>query len=900
MPVPAIADGALVGRAAQLDRATELLRRHRLVTLTGVGGVGKTSLASVLVDRQVSAGHRAAVCTLAELDTGDAVRHHVAEALGADDRMAVLPGAPGETVLLLIDNCEHVLDAAAAVAEEVLRAGPHVRVLTTSREPLGVAGERVLALGPLTVPRAADEPDAATTDAVQLFVRRAQSVDDTFRLDATTLPAVAEICRALDGLPLALEIAAARVRSMTVRDLADRLGERFTLLTDRRRRGPARHRDLRSVVAWSYELLEPQHRAVFERLAVHPSCDVDAAVAAASSVGVPDHEAFGVLDDLVAKSLLVADTATGRTRYRLLHTLRAFGMERLTQRGALATAKDRHADYYADLADGLRTLGRTSWTVRLAALMTELDNTRAALHWTLQEDTTPERSYRLLAPLWYVGLQSHAAEIAELAGRLLGRWPADDHPLRAEVQATGATCLLALEDWDGAAELAEAAIAAGTSPVATAWASATLAGIAMHAHDRPDRALVLLDQADVAAGAAGFEPFRCDLLGRRTAVLVQAGRDADALDNARRAVELAATQGNDFEHAWALHLVGKVLAREDPPAGRECLRHALDESVRIGYPYGTAASTRALGVVAAESGDLSTASDLLDKALDGFLRTGFRLERWNTLAATLPLLRRTGQQALAAEVAVAIKHSGVVIERINAPAYDPAEAEHLSPSAPPASDLDGLLDRLRSALRTTAAGHPDVVDEAAALQAQRTAPTGTLRRTGPLWEATYGGRTVHLPALKGVGDLAALLRRPGAEIPALDLAAGGPPGLQAGDLGELVDHQARAAYAARVRQLQVELDDSTSAGDAHSAARAQAELDALTAQLSAAYGLHGPRRTGDPAEKARSTVTARVRSAIAQIARVHPELGRHLDRSVRTGRFCVYLPEQPTSWQVEP
>jgi hypothetical protein len=221
-----------------------------------------------------------------------------------------------------------------------------------------------------------------------------------------------------------------------------------------------------------------------------------------------------------------------------------------------------------------------------------------------------------------------------------------------------------------------------------------------------------------------------------------------------------------------------------------------------------------------------------------------------------------------------------------------------------------LLVRLRDELAAIAAGA--AAPAGAAVPEQRQDEGGArLRRQGGLWSVTYVGTTAVLPDLKGLADLAVLLGRPGSEVPALDLAAhaSGSAGQQAatyelegtpGDLGEQVDATARAAYAARIRELQEELDDADAAGDPERSARAREELDTLTRHLSAAYGLHGPRRSGDPAEKARTAVTARIRAAITRVDEVHPDLGRHLRHSVHTGRFCVYRPDDPVAWQVEP
>jgi hypothetical protein len=215
------------------------------------------------------------------------------------------------------------------------------------------------------------------------------------------------------------------------------------------------------------------------------------------------------------------------------------------------------------------------------------------------------------------------------------------------------------------------------------------------------------------------------------------------------------------------------------------------------------------------------------------------------------------------------------------------------------------------------AGMPPAGADAAATSRSGTPPAaappqGRLCREGGLWRVTFAGTTAHLPALRGIDDLAVLLAHPGREVPALDLAAG-PGGRPAGavapgevaaggpaDLGEQVDATARAAYARRIRDLREELDDADAAGDGERGARAQVELDALTRQLAAAYGLHGARRTGDPAERARAAVSSRLRAAVRKISQAHPTLGRHLDRSLRTGRFCSYAPDEPVTWQVDP
>lgn len=941
------APGALVGRDAERVRLAALLGGDRLVCVTGPGGVGKTHLVLAVVADQADDDPRHTVfCPLAEIEQAHAVRHAVAARLGVlnvDDPLgASLPVTPdGPGLLVVLDNCEHVIDAAAAVAEELLAAGPHVRVLATSREPLHLPGERVLSLRPLPVPADAAERGAADSPAVVLFTQRAQRARDGFSLDEATLPAVVEICRALDGLPLALEIAGARVRSLGVADIAARLGQRFTLLRASTRRAPARHRDLRAVVEWSYGLLDPAERTLFDRMSVYPAgFDVPAVLAAAAAVGLAAGPALEALDGLVTKSLVTVHDQADGTRYGLLETLRAYGLERLEAAGDLASARDQHAEHYAALGRRLWTTGLHEWSTALGQLFWELDNLRSALAWSLAADATPDRSFDLLAPLWYVGLQQSSREVVGLCDQAVARWPAArGHPRYSEVQAAASVALLALDDLPGARARALDAIEAATSLVGVALAWRTVAETSHHS-GRPDEAMAELEAADEAAQAAGFEPLRCDLLGLRTAMLAQSGRAAEAWDCAQRALALATEQGNVYEHAWDLHLVGLLLVDSQPARAREWLTAALAESQALHYPYGVRASMRGLASVATVLGDLPAAADWSLRSLDHFTQGGMRLQRCTSGAAAVPLLLAAGRRDTAVLVVSQLDVTEAVVEHLSAPGFDAARrAVRADASAADAAtrgralSSEQVLAVLRRELHELARRAPDLpgapggaapaaagaaVGAAPAAAAAAAAPaspaTAELARAGALWRVTYAGTTVHVPALKGVADLAVLLDRPGREVPALDLAAargdrldprdgvnGEEPGTLSapGDLGETVDAQARAAYAARIRQLQRDLDDADAAGDPARAVAAQLELDALTEHLAAAYGLRGARRSGDPAERARAAVTARLRAALAKVREVHPQLGRHLDRSIRTGRFCSYHPDDPVVWTVQ-
>ena len=901
------------------------------MTVTGPGGVGKTSLAMAAASQAVTEQARLVVCELAEVESPDAVRHAVAARLGgflpAGEPVGLPTVSDDGSLLVLLDNCEHVLDAAADVADQLLASGPHVRVLTTSREPLGLPEEQVLLLNPLPVPESAHDTEAASAPSVLLFAERARRANPDFDLDEQTLPDVVRICRALDGIPLALEIAAARVRVLALPDIASRLGHRFGLLRTTGTRGPDRHRSLRAVVDWSYELLEPPERELLGALAVHPGgCDLSAATTAGQLVGLDPDELIDVLDSLVSKSLMTVTTTGARTRFGMLETLREYGIERLEQAGTLRLARDRHADYYAALAREVRDAMIQAWTYDGGMpLFFEFDNFRAALHWVLAEDASADRAFDVLAPLWYLALQFSAEEIADLAQRALARWPDDSHPRWSEVAGTGAAAAAAMEDYPTARRLGEAAVAAPSSPVGTAFGHCALADVAKHADDDPPSALAHLDQADAAAAAAGFEPLRCDVMGRRVQALAQLGRDDEALATAERALAMAAAQGNQYEHAWSRHLLGLLLVRTDQSAAREWLTTALADSRELSYFYGTNSALRGLATVSCVEGDLATSADQFSESLDGFLRVGHLGERRTTLAALLPLLVAAGRRESAATLIAGLDSVGAVVPRIHAPLTDEVRSQL---AAELASSRVTARGRALSLGQLVALAHSELQELRAAPLPAEPAPQpptvdGTplpaeLRHTGDLWQVTYAGTTVHLPDLRGLRDLAVLLAQPGREVAALDLATPAMPAAGSerqrtalaaeregalgapADLGEQLDAQARAAYTARIRELQDELDAADAAGDPDRAARYQDELDFIARELSAAYGLHGPRRAGDPAEKARSAVTARIRAAIGKVELAHPALGRHLERSVRTGRFCSYEPDEPVHWTVVP
>jgi predicted ATPase/DNA-binding SARP family transcriptional activator len=327
----------LIGRAAAVDDILRLLGRARLVTLTGPGGVGKTSLALAAARRGDDTAWLVELAALdAPADEGQVSKAIEAVAGDLDDRSA----------LLVLDNCEHVIEAAAEASARLLRRAPGVRILATSREPLSVAGEHRFPVPPLDLPE--DGADAATNPAVQLFVARATAADPAFRLTSENTGAVVELCRRLDGLPLALELAAGRVSMMDVRDLAVRLDN----VDGQRQRGrPDRQQTLSAVVEWSWGMLAERERAVLRRLAPHPGgCTLAAAEAVCAGDGVPVGEVAELLGRLVDRSLVVRVDGTSGSRYRLLETVRAFCLRKLAEAGEAEVTRRRYEHYFDGLA----------------------------------------------------------------------------------------------------------------------------------------------------------------------------------------------------------------------------------------------------------------------------------------------------------------------------------------------------------------------------------------------------------------------------------------------------------------------------------------------------------------------------------------------------------------------
>ena len=405
----------LIGRDATLRAVMDLATTHRLVTLTGAGGVGKTRLA-LEVGRELLPRFPDGVwlAELGPLTDPDLVPVTVAAALGLPlgtasvtaERVAAAVG--GKQLLLLLDNCEHVIEAAARMTEALVTTGVRTHVLATSREPLRTGGEHLYRVPSLEVPAEdnIDVDDVLRHGAVQLFSARASAVEVRYVPGPNHAATVAAICRHLDGIPLAIELAAARVPALGVDGIAARLNDRFRLLTGGQRTALTRHQTLRATLDWSYELLSEIERVVLRRLAVFAgSFSVEAASAVATSADLATPDVLDSLANLAAKSLVALEVAGSVMRYRLLETTRAYALEKLIESGELDQVARSHAEYYRDLFERAEAEWETRATVEwVVAYGRQIDNVRTALDWAFSPSGDATIGAALTAasvPLWF-------------------------------------------------------------------------------------------------------------------------------------------------------------------------------------------------------------------------------------------------------------------------------------------------------------------------------------------------------------------------------------------------------------------------------------------------------------------------------------------------------------------
>jgi predicted ATPase/DNA-binding SARP family transcriptional activator len=697
---------ALVGRDADLADLGEILTRCRMLTLTGPGGVGKTRLALRLAeDNDDRFPDGVWFCDLAAVREPAQAIDAITTAVDVQRRQdrstleSLVEVLEPRNLLILFDNCEHLLAAIGDVAEAVLHTCPDVTIVATSREPLGVDGEHVWAVRPLDVPDStgSDPTTSLTWPSVRLFVDRATSAQPQFRLTAMTVPSVIEVCRRLDGLPLALELAAARVRSMTVADVAAGLDERFTLLTSGRRAEP-RHQTLLATVEWSYHLLDPPEQVLFSRLAVFAGAFMldDVEQVCADEI-MSASEIRACLLALVDKSMVLADTTGISARYSLLETLRQFGRQRVQVDGLAEALELRHGQHYVTVVERAEKEmggpGEVTWSIRIDAAF---DDLRLAHRRALARGDV-DTAVRLVAGAREFALRSMRYELFTWAETVLSSGVDDAaHPLIPTVLAIASYGRFVRGELDAAVEMADRSLAvesrAGQPP---SGLNLRTLGNVFYYRGRTEDAARACERMTRAARDSGDDARLVHALYMSSVGLASAGRAEESRLLAEEALSLARRIDNPTSVASALYAQAMTCVSLDPGRAASMLEEASEQGARVGNRWMVAFARTELVSLAARRGDLDEALRLADAVIDIWYRGGDWANQWLTLRHVAGVFAQRGDHVRAATL-----HGALRV----------ASAEHALPIE--ASDmrrLAGIREFLPDALGPTALADAEAV-----------------------------------------------------------------------------------------------------------------------------------------------------------------------------------------------
>lgn len=632
---------SFVGRAREVAEVKRLIAANRLVTVTGSGGCGKTRLAlRVAGDLVAEFPDGVWLTELAGLSDPTLVPQAVATALGLREEAerpiaeALAAHATSRRLLLLLDNCEHLAAACSALADSLLHAAPGVRILATSREPLGVSGEARWVIPPLTLP-AAGEPVPATPDralqyeAVRLFVERARAAQASFAFTDTNAAAVTEICCELDGIPLAVELAAARVNVLPVAQILARLRDRFRLLTGGSRTAAARQQTLRAAVDWSYELLSPAERTLFNRLSVFAGgLTLEAAEAVCTGGSIEESHVLDLLAHLADKSLIVPEEgAAGTARYRLLETLREYGRERLHASGEEPNLLERHRDYFASLAEaGRRELAgprQTQWVTLLEEMH---GNLRAALQNAIDRGDAV-RALRLGSAFWqFWWIRGYWREGRRWLEAVLALESPDDASTHRVVALRGAGVITSgLGDFAAAEEYLGRSIDLARKIGFQIGLAAALREMGSIANDKGDWEAErrYYEESLVIFREVGDEHSASLTLHNLAGYWQGEGDLEKARALYQEAHSITHRLGDHIMEAWTLSCMGTVASDQgDIEGARSLQEQALVLHRETGQRPGVAFSLGVLGVLEAQLGNLAEAQVLLCESLDTFVDVG--------------------------------------------------------------------------------------------------------------------------------------------------------------------------------------------------------------------------------------------------------------------------------------
>ncbi len=631
---------SFIGRERERAELKQLLASTRLLTLTGAGGSGKTRLARELAAELAGGDPDAAAWVeMAPLEAPELVPLHVAAALGVREdgtgtvTPALVRALRDRQRTIVLDNCEHLVAACAALTTDLLHGCPQVRILTTSREPLGIPGEQVWAVPGLSLPPASDSSTSAIreSEAVQLFVERARATSARFRIDDTNAAAVARIVERLDGLPLAIELAAARVRVLSPHQIAARLDDAFRVLAGGARGTIPRHRTLREAIDWSYRLLDEPERLLFERLSVFVGgFDLEAAEFVCVDASLAPAVVLDLLGSLADKSIVTVEAHAGQARYRLLETVRQYATERLVERRDADRLRSRHAEYFTGFVEtaepNMFLYGHDSvWFDRIER---DMGNLRAAAEWCATQSGTADVSLRLAAALqWFWFVRGRFGEAREWLENAVSR-AANAEPLpRGRALSALAFTAFWQGDYESIREPAEESVRllrTLDSPRDLAVAICVL-GTGMSLEGDADDARALFDEAVRIARAQDPELLSYVLFWHGSAAEIRGDVRA-----ARDAFEEGLELGHrvDFRPAIAHHssALGRLAFSErDWPRALTCFTTALTVHRSMGDRLGPTMAMESLAGILGAQGDPGGATVLLGAAAASRERIGARL-----------------------------------------------------------------------------------------------------------------------------------------------------------------------------------------------------------------------------------------------------------------------------------
>ena len=659
-----VAATSFVGRRRAVRELEAAFERSRLVSVTGPAGVGKTRLALEAAGRLV--GRRrdgARLCELAHVAHPDGVGAAMVVAIGATPGTGIaveeslIEALASRRMLVVVDNCEHVLPTVAPLLERIVEHCRDVWVLATSRERLAVSGEAVVPLRPLELPDPEIDPAAAWASpapALELLADRIKAVRADFApRSGEEVGALVEVCRRLDGLPLAIELAATRLASMAPIDLAQRLDHRLGLLTGGRRTAPSRHATLRAAIEWSHDLLSDDERQVFERAAVFAGgFTLAAAERVCAEDGVRPDEVADVLGALVDKSLVVLDDRYAATRYQMLETLREFARERLVARDELDAVARAHGEYFAALAHTaephIRGPGEGEW---VAVLEADTPNFRAAHAWSRRRAV--ELAASLSADLAWFGFWRMRTEMLSWAEPLVDLAEAPATTRHVEALAAAGRSAWMRGDLARSQALAEQATAT-TDGEAARFAFHVLGDVHLFRGDL-GAAASAYERADALGRQAGDAYHGALLRGCRSLVCTYAGAATKALELASESRAEAQLSGNPTALAWSEYVTGEALLASEPERALGHLQRAGTTAGRVANEFIAGVAGLSAASLAARHGDLATAARTFVDVIDRFERAGNWRQQWIAMRQAVELLARLSQPHAAAMVLGAVE-----------------------------------------------------------------------------------------------------------------------------------------------------------------------------------------------------------------------------------------------------